>query len=269
MSFALNSIFTPITATPKGSVGIKEIAPCHELSRYVRCFWTYEPTLYSGAVRIIPDYCCDIIIPLEGNNRGGFCGVSNRSFISENCGSVFAVRFFAWAFSAFSSVNAYKLFNGGMLARELFDGFDEFEADIKLAQSTAERVRLAQNYLLGIIRSNTENTDVMNGLYYAINNCGKVKSRDLELHCAASSRTIERSFVKVLGVPPKQAIEMLRYQMLWNDCVSDTFDVLDSVSKYGYYDQAHMYNDFRKFHGIGISEARNEYKTLSHFYNTY
>ena len=268
MSFELNSIFFPITATPKGSVGIKEIAPCRSLSRYVHCFWEREPTFRSSAVRIIPDFCCDIIIPLDCDGYGGFCGVSNRSFIAENVGNVFGIRFFAWAYGAFSDVAAEKLFNGGIPARELFEGFDAFETDIRAALNTEERVRLAQDYLLRLLISDNENSVVMNGLYYAVNNCCRVRARDLELYCAANIRTIERGFLKVLGTSPKHAVELLRYQMLWQDCISDGFDVLDSVSKYDYYDQAHLCNNFKRFHGIGISKARNEYKMLSHFYNT-
>ena len=85
---------------------------------------------------------------------------------------------------------------------------------------------------------------------------------------AVSNRKLERDFLSTTGVSPKQMVNLIRYQLLWQDAVKRDFNVLDSVEKYGFFDQSHLLKEFKKYHGLTLTEARNEVLRLSHFYNT-
>ncbi len=265
MAFSIDSIFTTRTALPKNG-GIVEIEPTAALRPYVRCFWTCERGKFTRSTRIIPDCCADIIINLD-DCGAGFVGMCTDSFAAENTDTVFGIRFYAWAVPQFTRTNAVQLFNALINPQNLFSNFAEFKDSIIAAKRTAERVELAQKYLLGLLDSRCD-CDVMNSLYAIIRGNGNMSVGDLSRGIAVSKRTLERKFMQSIGVSPKTITDAIRYQLLWQDCIADRFCALDSVEKFGYYDQAHMYNDFKKHHGIGLGEARKEYYALSLFYNT-
>ena len=265
MAFSIDSIFTTRTALPKNGV-IVEIEPIAALKPYVRCFWTHERGKRDHYSRIIPDCCADIIINTE-DCGAGFVGMCTDSFAAENVDTVFGIRFYAWAVPQFTRINAVQLFNSVINPQYLFSNFTEFKDRIIAAKSTAERVALANKYLIYLLDSQCD-CDVMNSLYGIIRSNGNISVNDLSRGIAVSKRTLERKFMQNVGVSPKTITELIRYQLLWQDCIGNRFYALDSVEKFGYYDQAHMYNDFKKYHGIGLGDARLEYFNLSRFYNT-
>ena len=265
MAFSLDKIFTTRTALPKNG-GVIEIKPIAALQPYVRCFWVCERDKWDRVSRVIPDCCADIIIDVD-NNGAGFVGMCLDSFTATHVNAIFGIRFYAWAVPQFVRVNAAQLFNAVINPQNLFSNFNEFKDRIIAAKSTAERVELSQRYLISLLDERCDN-DVMNCLYATIVHNGNISVRDLSGSVAVCRRTLERKYMQSIGVSPKTITEMLRYQLLWQDCIKSNFNALDCVEKFGYYDQAHMYNDFKRYHGIGLSEARQEYCDLSHFYNT-
>ena len=265
MAFSIDSIFTTRTAFPKNS-GVVEIEPMMALKPYVRCFWTCERGKCAHLTRIIPDCCADIIINLD-DCGAGFVGMCTDCFAAENTDTVFCIRFYAWAAPQFTRTNAVQLFNAVINPQNLFSNFTEFKERIIAAKDIVERVELANKYLIGLL-DNRYDCDIMNSLYTIIRSNGNISVSDLSRGIAVSNRTLERKFMQSIGVSPKTITELIRYQLLWQDCIGNRFCALDSVEKFGYYDQAHMYNDFIKYHGIGLGEARLEYCNLSHFYNT-
>lgn len=76
-----------------------------------------------------------------------------------------------------------------------------------------------------------------------------------ELH--VSTRQIERIFRGNMGISPKKFSSLVRYQYLWQDILFwSRCNVQDAVYRYGYADQAHLLNDFKRFHGMTPREAR-------------
>ena len=265
MAFSLDKIFTTRTALPKNG-GVVEIEPTAALKPYVRCFWTCERRKCAKYTRIIPDCCADIIIDLY-NDSSRFVGMCFDSFTAENVSMVFGIRFYAWAAPHFTRTNAAELLGLDIAPQNLFNAFTNFKRSIIDANNTAERIDLAQRYLLGIIDERCDN-DVMNSLYTIICKNGNISVGDLSDSIAVSRRMLERKFMQSIGVSPKAVAALIRYQLLWQDCTKIGFSAIDSAFKYGYYDEAHMYNDFKRFHGIGLGDAITEYKNLSRFYNT-
>ena len=261
MSFSLNNIFTTLTSAPASRTGIKEIAPCALLAPYVRCFWTYSGDSVKQ-IRIIPDCCADIIIDLHSQASGNYCGVSNRCFISDNNSALFGIRFYAWGVRMFTNANMGELFNLSYPANKIFDGIENAENNIINAPNTSARVYIAQKFLLRKL-CDAENSDVMNSLYLALSRSCRTNVNEKSEYCAVSRRTLERMFALNIGVSPKQMTDILRYQLLWQACLSHDFDVGDCVEKLGYYDESHLYNDFKKYHGIGLPSGRNEFYNLS------
>jgi AraC-like DNA-binding protein len=82
-----------------------------------------------------------------------------------------------------------------------------------------------------------------------------------------SNRTLERIFKENVGIPPKEFLRIVRFQEVLKRLqqtggrmVSDE-SLLRIAFELGYYDHAHLTNEFKKYAGILPSE-------LSHFYKT-
>lgn len=266
MAFSLDKIFTTRTALPKNG-GVIEILPASELRPYVRCFWTYRSSDNDNAMRVIPDCCADIIFDID-NGGVSFVGAGFDSFTVKSMPNVFGIRFYLWSVPQFTRVNAALLYGRQAEFGDLFRGFNVFSRKIFQAKNSAEMVELSEQFLLRILNERFE-SDVMNSLYSMIVNYGNISVGELASKIAVSKRTLERKFMQNIGVSPKSVSDAIRYQLLWQDCINGDFNILDGVEKYGYYDQAHLYNDFKKYHGIGLADAFKEYSDLSHFYNTH
>jgi AraC-like DNA-binding protein len=64
-------------------------------------------------------------------------------------------------------------------------------------------------------------------------------------------------FLEYIGAGPKKLAGLVRYQYLWQDIVQNgSFDIQDAVFRYAYTDQAHLLNDFRKYHAMTPARAR-------------
>lgn len=256
MSFTLNKIFTTATANPTSDSIVREAAPCDALKPYIRCFWETTNCDTYSELRIIPDCCCDIIF-FASNDKiyCNFCGVNNRSFLATNNAKMFGIRFYAWSVYLFTSEKIQDTLNKHLPAQELFDNCDRLATDIFTSTLFATRISVAQKYLIGRLNTAKENFNVLNSLYKIIKQCANINVEALSDYCAVSKRTLERDFRICTGLSPKEAIELIRYQLLWQDCLKPDFSILDSVEKFGFYDSSHLYRYFKKYHGISLPKA--------------
>lgn len=268
MPFTLDSIFNTITANPNRSGNYIEIEPCNALKPYIRCFWgsKYNRINHTGdkfnRTRVIPDVCMDIIITANtatNQLNSHFCGINNSSFITiESDNFCFGIRFYAWSVILFSDESMRGVLNAFTDIEAYFLDFSEgLKEKIFLANSFYERTVIAEKYLLSKLNTNRINSDIMNSLYCIIKSNGNLSVKDLSDFSYISKRQLERKFLESTGVSPKQMINLIRYQMLWHDCIKRNFNIFDSVEKFGYCDQAHLLNDFKKYHGVSLNQARD------------
>ena len=80
---------------------------------------------------------------------------------------------------------------------------------------------------------------------------------------AVSTRTAERVFRRHMGLSPKETADVIRYQTLWQRSLRLAFDLMDQVEALGYCDQAHLLNNFRRFHGLSLQEAVRRAKNVA------
>jgi AraC-like DNA-binding protein len=102
-------------------------------------------------------------------------------------------------------------------------------------------------------------------IYHSIiSSKGQVTVEELSRNAHVSNRTMERIFKTNVGIPPKEFIRIARFQevlkRLTQTGVTEE-SLLRIAFEFGYYDHAHLTNEFKKYAGILPSE-------LSHFYKT-
>lgn len=269
----LSNLYRPITATPFAENDrYVEIEPCDSLKPYIRCFWgTKRPYIYQKEEMtqsiVVPDTCMDVIFSVdytENKINGSFCGIDESAFTTDEerkkgrCTSTFGIRFYAWTAVLFSEESMKDVKNAffdaghhfsrlkSQLEPVLFDIFD-----------IRERVETAEQYLLEHLHLERENALVQGSVYEIVKRQGNLKAGELGKLLHISNRQIERLFKENVGISPKKLSSLVRYQYLWNHAVyRRNFNIQDEVYQLGYADQAHLMNDFRRFHTMSIQEAR-------------
>lgn len=248
--------YTPMLSTPFGRDGYREFEPCGVLKPYIRCFWTERRT--DRSILVIPDTCMDIIFKVGENDRADsfFCALDERSFYSQNGGAeLFGIRFYAWTAQLFSRRDLSETGGGAFGVEEYFEFASELNLSVSNANTAEERAAAAERCLMARLEKIRANSDLLNAVNFTIDSRGRAKISDLCAHTAVSARQLERLFARAMGVSPKTFSSLVRYQLLWRDMVSGRFDVLDAVEKFGYSDQAHLLNDFRRRHLMSPKRA--------------
>lgn len=272
----LHEIYHPITAAPfVCNESYMEVTPCEALKPYVKCFWgTAKPyrkerTDIQGSEIVTPDTCMDIIFNIDFTNNkidGKFCGIDNRSFITtyykngeEKTISSFAIRFYAWSAVLFAEESMRDTKNAFFDIGCHFSRLKkEIEALLFDVVCMEDRIEIVQNYLLSHIHPERNCPAVTEAVGEILLHKGTMEIGRLSKELHMSSRHLERLFRENMGISPKQLSSLVRYQYLWNDILyNPAFQIQDAVFQYGYTDQAHLMHEFKKFHTMNISEAKN------------
>lgn len=264
--------YKPLTAEPfKSCPKYMEILPCPALRPYIRCFWGSKGTVRSKfeitphKSLVIPDTCMDIILDINftGGSYGSFfCGINDLPFSSggENSNSLtatFAIRFYAWSVVLFTGEDMSSALNCAVDTERYFRGFkQELEERLVYCQDIYTRTKAAEKYLLERLNTSKLDPGLMNAVDFIIRSNGNIKISDICGYTAVSLRTLERLFVRNTGAVPKKLVSMIRFQLLWQDILKDSFDVQDAVLKYGYTDQSHLLKDFRRFSTMTPSQLK-------------
>lgn len=239
--------FHPLTSHPFDREDCREVPPCPALRPYVRCFWGPVARKYG---LVVPDACADIIILPEGQGlRMHFCPVDNTPYISHSdMQDMFAVRFYFWALPYFQISGAFSEESfPDLRAHLLREGF--LEADFHGRQTLMER------YLLHRLGASCVPGSLLDGIDLMVRSHGRIPLKEVAAHMTVSPRTAERLFRRSTGLTPKETADVIRYQTLWRRSLQPGFDLMEQVEALGYCDQAHLLNNFRKFHGLPLREA--------------
>lgn len=251
-----------------------EFEPCDALKPYVRCFWGSAKAIVqeespADTIDIVtPDTCMDIIFTVDFTHHkieSSFCGIDDRTFSNQREHRKirtffrFAIRFYAWGASMFAEESMKNTKNA------FFDPvchFSQIKTEIEKrlfdVNNIGQLIPTAEKILLDHLHKDHQSPIVFQAVSKILETRGNLSMTDLRHEVLASSRQLERLFLEHIGVSPKSLASMVRYQYLWNDLLyRQDFNIADAVYQYGYTDQAHLCHDFRKYHSMCISDARN------------
>lgn len=269
----LHLLFKPTGAYLSGMVSdvMSYCSPCGLLSPYISSYWgTVRPTTeYSihdfEPSLIIPDACVDIIFTIDHTNgivHSGFCGISDQpshawSIKERSNMSRFAIQFYCWGAQYFISDGLKNSYNSYLNVETFFTGWGNFFVEMLLnVVNFQERVKLTELFLKEKFRQNHYNQNMMNALSYILHSKGTSSVKGTCNYTVISQRQMERVFQDYLGMSIKKINDLVRYQNLWQDIAYSKIQTIhDAVDKYHYVDQAHLINDFKKFHTMTPREA--------------
>lgn len=261
----------PLTARPFLRNNIyEEYTPCKLLQPYVSCFWSSEGRGESGPgrqIRIIPDTCVDIIIDINYTRQtleSKLCGIQDHTVMVEQGEQQeevvrFAVRFYFWAVHRFLKLDMSSIRNQTLDYELLIPGSNRLFEELFYCHSTKERIGWMESYLLCILNQETYNPSLYNSIEYLLKSEGRAPVKDICEYSTVSQRQLERLFKREIGISIKRTASLVRYQKVWREVVQqEHFNIHNAVGRYGYVDQAHLLNEFKRFHGLWPLQAKQE-----------
>jgi len=126
------------------------------------------------------------------------------------------------------------------------------EAQLLQAHSNRECVRLVEAFLSGYAQEVERKIPLLEAATsYIETDSGNIHIHRLCAKCGCSQRTIERYFQQYLGVTPKRYARLVRLQRVYEFMKPSTPpDYSEIAYRLGFYDHAHLINEFKAFHGI-------------------
>ncbi|MCH1941405.1 helix-turn-helix domain-containing protein [Holdemania massiliensis] len=257
-SSALADLYFPLTAN-QGS-GYQEFEACPALKPWIRCFWVYTD---QRDQIVIPDTCMDIILRTDQSGKTDvfFCGINDFTFTSKNDEAhpgerLIGIRFHFWAVASFCRGSLKAVRNTQDQLEFYFPGWAE-----ALIESFNEAANLEElwpkweTFLLDQQHENPIPPVIDRAAEIIIRRKGVLSIKELAAELGIDQRWMERRFLDSYGVSCKRLSLLIRYQLIWQACLRDhDFNIQDTVADYGFYDQAHLLNFFKKYHSTqGLS----------------
>ena len=255
-----------------------EYSPAPAWRAHIAAYWVRRPEPETGTAgrRVYADCCADVICN-AGTSTAYYHPMARRDVVIP---LEPGVLYLGGTMTAYGVVRSEPgcLFTGirfrpggfyALFAQTMEPAVDtvlEFpDEELRLAMQSEEGLGLRLDRLFDMRpepRVGRYDFSSLRGL--ADSSGGQVSVETLAREAHVSNRTLERIFKENVGIPPKEFLRIVRFQEVFKRLRNaDTSEesLLRIAYELGYYDHAHLTNEFKKYAGILPSE-------LSHFYKT-
>ncbi|MFB7816934.1 DUF6597 domain-containing transcriptional factor [Paenibacillus chitinolyticus] len=284
MDARLHDLFRPVQANGRVSTYIyEEKGPSPALKPYVCCYWQSEPRGIVGAQlllrpdavdRVLPDGCTDIIFTENlktGEMDVRYCGTFQQAFtLSYEEGAPmrsFGIRFMPGGAYPFLRTALSEFHDQAVAARQIGSVIGrETEERVREARSFGERIGAVEACLMRQLSDKGTDGDnrMKNVLYRVFISGGGETVSELARSETVSTRQLHRSFNQWVGLSPKKFAEVVRFQRLLRDIQAGSVtDWAAAAAERGFFDQAHMIREFKRFYGASPIKAAAEYRGMS------
>jgi AraC-like DNA-binding protein len=248
---------------------IKEYLPCKSLSAFVELYWEGSFNSNSSelmSMQMIPNGCLELIIHLNDLH----CDLEKNSIWAQSPDYMIIGLYtkpYEVKFQSHVKVFAmrlkpdgiYNLF--GVPASALIESFEDmslilgiefrdFCHRIKEEKSVPNMIAIAENYLLKSLQKNRIDKSYVNLAAELIRNTSGIRIEDISNLVFISQRQLEREFKNKVGISPKHYLRITRINEIISFLNAHPVTNLVSVAyHFGYFDQAHFINDFKRITG--------------------
>ena len=248
-----------------------ETYPPHpDLGAVVKCHWVLEVPgdVAYDKQRVIPDGCIEMCFILGDDvrrytsatdfiiqPRTMVFGQITKPYYVQPTGYVntFAVRFYPYGFANIISRPIQELADKETPLADLFEAqlISALEQKIVGAASTQERIRAVEDFLLARLQDQAVIDNIVKSTVDALfQTKGSAPINTILKEEPSKRRSLERKFLKQVGISPKQLGRIIRLQAALKSMISNQGDTLTQVAyESDYYDQAHFIKDFKAFTG--------------------
>jgi AraC-like DNA-binding protein len=256
--------------TPPVASSYAEYAPSDVLRPFVECFWTRETertqTVASqpGVRRVLPDGCMDIILsfpaPAAEPESAMVVGTMTRALVldaSTAPPSYVGVRFRPARAAAFLSLPASEITNLRVSLDELWPDAEEVREALADGSSVRERVRAFDRVLTARLSPSAvadNQRDVDEAVRRIVVAGGSLGLTRLGPSLGVSRQHLARRFAQLVGVSPKVFARVVRLgrvvERVRAAAPGEHINWSMLALELGYYDQAHLIDEFREMTGV-------------------
>lgn len=239
----------------------QEIKPSNRTYNSIQSFWTFKQNKSNIKFKVFPDNCVDLIIDLN-QNKGFISGVmthyQNR-VLNENS-NIIGMRFKAEVFSKLFEIPPSEIKNNRIeFSNVNLDWNSTMIQRLTDFTSLSDKIEFLEKFITIKQYNNDYYQDAL--ISSIINEIRKVNGRvsikDFSRSNHISTRQIERRFKKCIGITLKEFSNITRFQHAKKVISrSKQMSLLQIAFDTGYYDHAHMNNDFKRISGENPSFFR-------------
>lgn len=253
----------------------REHVPPPHLRSLVECFWTSRSEGPLAGVRhhrVLPDNCADFIFDLgdpdvssapapapcraplpAGGARSYVVGTMRTALVVGRLGrvEVLGVRFLPGAAASVTGVPAHEITDATVPLDALFPDAPAL-AD-QLAEATpADRPELIAEAVTAWAgaRDRTPDARVRHAIMRIQETGGTAPVEDVAEGVGLSTRQLERTFRRDVGISPKEAARVARLHRATTLIGSGPVSLAGAAYRVGYHDQSHMTREFRDLAGV-------------------
>jgi AraC-like DNA-binding protein len=236
----------------------QEFAPSPRFAAHIECFWRNSSVEPIPSFRILPDGCADILFEQPGGRRGrGLIAVGTmtraQSFDLPARQFTFGVRFRPGMAARFLRVAGTEIVNGLIALDDAWGAARARRLFEQLAESASPRETIAR--FEASLGEPPALDPAERAIAWLAENRGQVPVEELADAASLSARQFRRICLERTGITPKRLARVLRFRQAaaqasparragWAQVALDC----------GYYDQAHLINEFREFSGLAPGE---------------
>lgn len=252
-------------------MGINISAPSGLLSQYVKQYWAIDEEFVNGkshTQRIIPNGLMDIIFyskdmpysldPNKSVNHSSILtGQLNDFYDIKVSGklSLFSISFYPHGLSMFFDIPVNEFYNNTVpLNLILKDTLNQLEDSLSISDSFINKIQIVEKFLLNMLQKTTtkyETNRIQDSIILINNSKGLISIEKLASKACLSRKQYERTFAQYIGTTPKKFLKIVRFQnAIYTKSTKTNTNLTDLTYQCGYFDQAHMTNDFTKLSGL-------------------
>ncbi len=248
-----------------------EYPPHPHLASHIRCYWVFEHVFEQGETRddrIVPDGSPELIFHFGepyaeiGNDgvatrqpRSLFAGQITGPLLLRSSGhaGVIGIRFQPWGARRFIALPMHQAVDSRIDLADLWEmPLESLHTQISEAGNDQDRLAAIERILLDIADSAQypDDSDIALCVEEMRPGPGANALDRLRLKTGLGERQLERRFKDIVGLSPRMLGSILRFRSLF-----DAFEEggnapwLRAAIEAGYFDQAHMIRDFKRFAG--------------------
>lgn len=130
--------------------------------------------------------------------------------------------------------------------------YNEILGQLKQAGKLENRIEIVNGFLYKLFQAKQENLDfsVRQALYFIAESKGRISISELSEKIHLTDRTLERRFLKEVGISPKQFSKIIQFQNSFEQLTTNEHDTIsDIVYNNGFADQSHFIKVFKAYTG--------------------
>jgi len=244
----------------------QEFPPSPKFAAHVECFWLH---CSDGPVRdfhVFPDGCSDILFEQPARDYGGLAIVGTmtraQAFDIPAGNSTFGVRFRPGMAARLVRVPGSLAVNQSIPLAAAWKAAAVRDLLDQLAGSSSPRDAIAR--FEASLANPAPLDPVEKSLAWLAECSGQVSLDSLADAASLSPRQFRRTCLERTGLSPKHLARVLRFRNATKYAGKQRRDWADIALECGYYDQAHLINEFKELAGVSPSQF-SSLTVASHF----